>query len=241
MPSGDAIHAVDLPFVEMLEQGRDNTITAPARRSGALVAPLGTPTVSVYNASNVAVVDGATATVASSVATYAIPEATLADESLGEGWRVVWSLRLGGVEGVYDTTAALVRRRLFPVMSHDRLYKRLSSLDPSGTSPVHSRADFQDELDESWLTIQQRLMAAGRRPWLVVDPYSLAEVHYHLWLSMIYEDFRTRLSEAYREDADRHRAAYDDEWGKLILAYDDDDDGVADQRRAAAPAVLWTA
>lgn len=240
MASADTVYQADFPVPELIEQGRDNVIECGVYLDAALVTPAGT--VSVYDASDTAIVDGAAITVVADVATYTVTDAMTSSSSLGEGWRVVWSLTIDGTVRTFDNDAALVRRRLFPTVTHADLYKRAPALDPAGSAPISARSDYQEELDSSWNVIEHRLIAAGKRPWLVVSPSSLRLAHFELWMATIFEGFSHRLNDAHRETAEMHRARWDDEWSRIRLLYDSDDDGDADSSatRIGVTSTLWT-
>ena len=223
---------------DLLERGRANALSCPVYQDAALVAPDAADTVSIYDAAGAAVVDGATITVASSIATYSYtPAATL---TLGTGWRVEWSLTLATVAHVFRNDAALVRARLYPVVTDADLFRRVSALDPSHASPLTSLTDYQDYLDEAWSEITLRLIAVGNRPNLVLEPSALRVVHRDLTLALIFDDLATRLNEAYQDQADRFRRYYEDGWARLNFEYDTDDSGAADQRRASTPTIWLT-
>ena len=232
MAGADTTHyTARLLAPDLIERARANALSCPVYRDGALVAPTGT--VSIYDAANVAQVDGAAVTVSGSIASYSYtPAASL---QLGTGWRVEWTLTLAGVVHVFRNDAALVRHRLYPVVTDADLFRRVSALDPSGSAPITSLSDYQDYLDEAWAEIQLRLIAKGNRPNLVLEPSALRQPHRDLTLAYIFDDLATRLNEAYQAQADRFRGFYETAWGHLNFDYDTDDDGVADQRRASSP------
>lgn len=222
---------------DLLERGRANVLTCPLYSAGSLVAP-DSGTVTIRDGSD-AVVSAASATITGDVATYSYtPPATL---SLGEGWTVTWVLTIGSDELEVVNEAALVRRRLSPVVTDADLFRRVPSLDPAGSATITSATDYQDFLDEAWAEIQQRLIDQGNRPNLILSPSALRRVHLYLTLALIFEDLSTRLREDYTAQADRYRGMYSDAWRELNFVYDTDDDGVAEtpaRRRAATP-TIW--
>lgn len=216
---------------DYLTQAQDNVISCPLYSQGALVAPT-SGTVSVYDASNTAVVDGAPVTITGSVATYTISAATLPSTlSRGMGWRVEWSLTVSGVSTTYRNSAGLVRSRLAPVVTDADLFRRESALNPDGTAPVSSLDTYQDYLDEAWVTIHGRLTGRGNLPHLVMEPTTLREPHLLLTLHLVFQDFRTRLNETWKEKADEYKAEYKAAWDGLAFEYDSTDSGQSDGRR----------
>ncbi len=188
----------------------------------------------MYDASNTAIVDGGAVTVTSSIAEHTIAAGTLPSTlALGTGWRVEWSLVLAAAERpdavvLARNSAALIRHPLQPVISDVDIIRRVPALDPSSSTVITSASDYQGFLDESWTDLNLRLLAAGNRPNLVMDPSTLREPHLYLTLALIFEDLATRLSQAYEMRAQEFRAAYEASWRGLTLEYDTDDDGQPD-------------
>ncbi len=242
MPTGAASthYTARLLAPDLLERGRAQTLQCPVYRDGALVAPTEAgSTVSIYDAAGVAVVDGVAVTVTGSIAEYAYTPAASLD--LGEGWRVEWSLIISGDPHLFRNDAALVRAALYPVVADADLFRRCSGLDPAGTSPLHSLTDLQDHRDEAWAEITLRLIAKGNRPNLVMSPSALRPAHLALSLALIFEDFASRLREAYREIAKDYRDQYEAAWRDLAFLYDEDDDGEIDDAHTRRPAqsTVW--
>jgi len=110
-----------------------------------------------------------------------------------------------------------------------------------GATVITSLTTYQSYLDEAFLEIQNRLINTGRRPNLVISPYSLRDVHLYLTLALIFEDLSTRLNEAYELRAQKYRAHYERCWGELKMLIDTDDSGEADDvhHRTAANPTVW--
>ena len=190
MSSDDVLYSARFMYSTLIERGRDNLIKCAAYRDGALAAPA-SGTVTVYDGSGGSVVSAAVS-ITASVAGYTVTDATTASLSLDDDWRVEWALLMpDGVVHTFRNDAALVRRALYPVVTDADLYRRVSSLDPSGNTPLSSISTFQSSIDEAWTAIQHRLSQAGNRPNLVISPSALREAHLLLVLTMIFEDFST--------------------------------------------------
>lgn len=220
---------------DYLVQGRDNLLSCPLWRDGALVAPtqLGS-TVTIYDTANQVVVTAAV-TVTGSVATYTLPAALVPSSlSRGMGWRIEWSLVVDGVTpspSVYRNNAGLVRSPLSPMITDADLFRRESALNPAGTAPISSLTDYQDFIDEAWVTLVGLLVGKGSLPHLVMEPSALREPLMNLTLAGIFEDFRTRLNETWKEKATDYRGKFDASWSSLVFEYDRTDSGQADSRR----------
>lgn len=223
-------YSARIPVPYDIVRGQATTIRCPVYRDGELVEP-SSGTCTVYDGSGTVVSTGAT-TLVTSISTYTFtPSSTL---TLGEGWRVEWSLTLSSVIHVFRSDAALVRVGLFPVVSDQDLFRRVSGLNPSASAPLSSLTTFQDYLDEAWTIIVLKLIGKGNRPALISSPSALREVHILLSLSLIFEDFAVRLRPSYSDDAARWRAQYETEWDHLSFSYDSGDTGVSSAQRRAA-------
>lgn len=230
MSLDSAPYSARIPVPYDIVRGQATTIRCPAYRDGALVSP-SSGTCTVYDGSGTVVSTGATV-LSSSVSTYTFtPSSSL---TLGEGWRVEWSLVLASVQHVFRSDAALVRVALYPVVSDQDLYRRVSGLNPSGAAPLSTLTTYQDYLDEAWTTLVLRLISKGNRPALISSPSALRECHVLLTLSLIFEDFAVRLRESFAEDAARFREHYEAEWARLSFTYDSSDSGVSPAQRRAA-------
>lgn len=218
---------------DYIVRNTDNALSCPLWRDGALVAPTQAgSTVSVYDGAGTAIVNAAPVTVAGSIATYTISAGTLPTTlQLGMGWRVEWSLLVGTATTLYRNSAGLVRAQLAPVVTDADLFRRESALNPSGNAPVSTLTDFQDYLDEAWVTIHGRLTGKGSLPHLVMEATALREPMVFLTLALIFQDFRTRLNETWKEKAQEYEAKFDKAWDGLAFEYSTADTGQSDGRR----------
>lgn len=241
MPSPvDVVYTPRFPIPDQIERNVDQTLELRVYLDGALVAPSAC-TVTLRNRNKVALVDGATATIASSYSTYVVTAATTADQSLGHGWRVEWACTISGQAYNFLNDASLVRSKLYPVVTDLDLFKRASALNPAGNTPITSLSNYQDFLSEAWTEIFNRLLGDGRWPNEIVTPSSLRMVHIYLTLAIIFEDLSTRLNEAYELRADGYRIEYERAWGNLNYLRDSDSDGMADDpdHRESAEGTVW--
>ena len=246
MSTSDTRYSARFQLPDMWEQGRDNLAKCPVYLDGSLVTPTEAgSTVTVYDDDGSAVVSAAAVTVASSIATYTLTQAVVDAADLGEGWVIEWSLLMpDGLTHVFRNDGSIVRRRLYPSITDADIFRREPALDPNGTDPITSTADYQDYLDEVDTEVQLRLIEQGNRPNLIMSPSSLRGVWLYGTLSLIFEALATRLNPAYAEKATHYRAMYDDAWRRLSYIYDEDDDGVSEDphaRRAGYPSMWLTA
>lgn len=236
----DQRRTVRLSLPDLIVRGAAHTIFAPVYLDGALDAP-SSGTVSVYNASNTAVVNAQAVTVSGSIAQYDISAGDLTSETLGEGWRVEWSLTMSDGDVLTPRNdAALVRSALWPVISDVDITRRMPSLDTSGSTPISTATNYQGELDEAWTEISLRLIREGNRPNLIMEPSALRECHMALTLAIIFEGrLASRLQPAYLEQAMAYREMYERAWSSLSFRYDVDDDGQPDPGRRSAQPTVW--
>jgi len=219
---------------DYIVRAQANALSCPLWQSGALVAPT-TGTCTVYDRSGVVVSTGAVA-ISGSIAAYTVAASSVPISLTPEaGWRVEWMLD----DVLYRNTAALVVSDLHPVVTDADIYRRQSALDPSGPSPISAVTDYQSYIDEAWVTIIGRLISQGSLPYLVMEPTALREVHLTLTLALIYEDYQTRLSDAYREMGQTYRERYEAAWEGLTFSYDTDGDGDSDVTSRPAIGTIW--
>lgn len=225
----------DLPL-ELLERGQANTLRLRLYRSGAPVVP-STVTVSVYDGSDAAIVDEETATIGDGESTYTVAGATTTDLPLGSAYRVVWT-----ADGrTYDIPAALCRRLVYPTITDIDVRRRWPYLDAGNRGTLTATSTWQGLIDDAWLTIQHRLIEAGRRPWLVLSPSSLREPHLLLAGARIHDALASRGNPVMQDRAMQLHAQWEASWGRVSMDYDEDGDGRVDdsERRLAAESSVW--
>ena len=225
---------------DLVERGRATTIRAPLYHEGAVVEPDAGGSVTVTRPDATELVAAAVITVTSKVASHTFTPA--ASETLGEGWKVSWDLEVASVPVYAENDLALVRKRLWNPVTDADLFERVSALDPNGQNPISSVAHFQPYFDAAWQEIERRLINRGSRPNLAMSPSSFFDVAFNLTAAYIFDDFATRLNEAYADRAETFRQRYAAAWRELRFTYDADDSGLVDDahdRRNVNP-VLWT-
>ena len=240
----ETLYTARFELPELIERARAQTLQARVYRSGALAAP-SSGTVTIYKADGSALVSAAAVVVASSIATYALAAATIpATLQAEEGWIIEWALVMPDtVTHTFRNDAALVRRRLYPVVTDADLFLRWKALDPSSATVITSQANYQDQLDAAWLDIQRRLIRQGNRPNLVLEPSALYESHLLLTGARIFEALASRLNDAYMVQAERFRRQYEAAYHAIQFRFDQDDDGVAPatDRKRTGTATVWLA
>ena len=211
-------------ILECLERGRVNILRAAIELAGSQVdAVSGSVTISdSFGATQVA---DASVVVVGGVATYAYaPAATLI---LGGGWLILWVLTLTSGEVVtIRREAALCRVALRCPIGVNDLYDELSQIDPGHAAPSSgaTSAEHDRKIEAAWRTVQARLVAAGRRPHLILDSQALRESMVNLALALILEDSRGAAPQL-RELGVARRTAWEQAWQRLQLQYDAGDTG----------------
>jgi hypothetical protein len=237
----DTPYTVRMPLPDLLVRGAGNTISVTLYRDGVAVAPSG-GAVSIFDATNTALVDAQTVTVTGTRVTYTasvldIPNTT----PLGEGWRIEWTLVATDSDQpdslvVVHQDAALIRHPLYPVITDGDLDQRMRGIDHTGRA-AHTVTDSQPAIDEAWIEIQHRLINTGRRPNLIMSPSALRMPHLFLALAIRLDG----LGPAYAEKAADYRRQYRDAWNEMTFLYDGDDDGQADSatERESGTSSVW--
>ncbi len=220
-------------------QGRPHELACPVYYEGEVVTPT-SASVSVYDASNQAVVDGATATIgADGIATYVVQGATTSGLQRARGWRVEWEINLDdGTVLTPRSKAALVRTQLYCPVTDADIVARVPSLDTADGRRISGHYHYQWAIDSAWIEVSQWLLGKENLPHLVTDSSDLWPVVLYLAVSLIFADMSSTQGDSYSAQATTYRELYVEARGQVNLDYDRDDDGVADERRAAEP-TLW--
>lgn len=228
---------------DMLERDLDSELTLDVWESGAVITDASTTGTVTVTDQGGTVRDGPAAFVSTTGRpVYTITAAVLSGLDYDDGWTIEWDVTLvTGEEYKFRNEAALVRRKLYPVVTDQDLYRRASSLDPAGANPITSVTDYQDYIEEAWVTIQLRLWSAGNRPNLILSPSALRDTHLFLTLELVFRDLATRLNEAYLDHSDRYHDMYEASWSALKFRYDTGaEDGTStDDSRKSAKSTVW--
>jgi hypothetical protein len=239
MSISETLYTARFRISEEIERGRQQVLTCPVYRAGALVEPL-SGTVTIYKADGTAVVSAAPVVTTGNVATYTIMAATTTSLALESGWLLEWSLAMtASVTLNFRNDGALVRRSLFPVVTDADLLRRHSDLNALLAAGTTS---YQDYLDEAWATICTRLAAQGRRPYLVIQPSALRDVHIALTLQLIFTDFQTSAGDGGRWQAlaEHYQRMYTDAWAQLRFSYDEADENKVDANaKKSGTSTVW--
>ena len=246
MPT-DSPYTARFAAPDTIQRGVANTLSLPIYRDRTLqvptaTAPLGVGTLSLFDHDHLAVVDEQAVSVVGGIATYAIAAATLPDTlTLSDRWQERWTLTLGGVSVQFWRDAALGLRRLHPVVTDadmERLHFELRAWQ------AQDRTSLQDYLDAAWDDICARLWGIGRRPYLIMSPWSLRQIHLYDSLAKVFRDFGASSSRdgKYATLAGDYAAMAEQGWATLKLSYDADEDNriSPDDRMRSGEPVIFT-
>jgi hypothetical protein len=230
MSAAETVYTARIPYPDVIERGRLQTVALEMYRDGALVAPTQAgSTLTIYDPSNTAIVSAAAITVTSSIATYAIPALSLpATLALGEGYLQEWSLIMPGdtVPRVYRRTMALALRSLFPVITDADLTAEYPDLV---TQLAGVMTHLQSLIDEAWKRIVRRVIRSGRYTYQIMDADSFADWHRELVHHLAFKAmFRASPNDRHRELYLWHFEKAKAEAASLSFTEDADHDGRAD-------------
>lgn len=211
----------------ILERGREQVVTLPVYRSGALVAPTAAgSTFKLYDPAGTEIASP-TVSVVASVATVTLTAAMLpASLSLSEGYREEWLLVLPDSTTRPKTReAAVYRRQLNPVLTDADLFAEYPDLARdlvAGTAQV--------QIDEAWKRLVSNMRRVGTLPQLVYSDSDTRDAHRELTLFLIAKWFEFKGSnvEAWAKMREYHASAYEQAWARMAVRVDADQDGLVD-------------
>lgn len=229
--SGETMYTFRALGPDVLQWGRDNTVSLTIWRDGAQVVPASATIQVLDRAGAVAVATTAAAVAAGGTVSYVVLAAVLptTDENiLGQGWRLIWAVTFtgGGVVTV-DRMVDVARFPLYcPITDQDliALYPTLAA--HKGDSPT----SFQGFIDESWRQARAAFRAAGRLEYLVKNPEAIREALIHSTLGKAFRAWSMGAGQRgnYLALAEYHEGKAPASWKEAALAVDWDGDGVVD-------------
>ncbi len=235
-------YAPQIKCIELLERGTVQTTELPIYRNGGL-ATIAAVKYTLFKPDQSKHTDNQTGTFAGNIPQYVHSDGDLVTSlELGEGYLQQWDITIGTTVYSFRRMAAVVRKRLYPVISDIDLtstYKQLSSLRPS------SITSYQDYIDEAWYVLLQRIRTEGSGlEYLVMSPEAMRGAHINLTLYYIFRDFHSSLGQSngrYLDLANEHLKQYQFDWKGINWLYDQGHDGFADDSndRVARQPVIY--
>lgn len=228
----DPVYHARLSLPIFLTRGRDNIVTLDLRDSSGDVVAADSMTVDVYDGNGVKVVDGASAVGLNYTIAAAIVPAT---EPLSDLWQIVWKPVVSSVLYQYPQPMHLVRWNVAAPVTEADVTDRHSE----ASDLLASGQDLTTVITTAWEWVLRRLMARGRMPWLVLDPFSLFDAHLYRALHLLYLDAHASVggSGKYGEMSDYYKGESERELAQVTLTYDDDEDGLPDADEQGTSAV----
>ena len=146
-----------------------------------------------------------------------------------EGYYAMWGWT-GADSEIYKRrqTFDVVRQRLYPVVSEDDLRAYIPNLDALVPSVGGTKLQetWQPQMDAGFRALQERLLASGNRPHLVIDPERLRLAHTLKSLVLIADVLNTHSAgETWLAKSEMWRRDFEEHWKDLRFAYDYTDDG----------------
>tara|TARA_R110000823_G_scaffold114247_5_gene236399 strand:- start:5853 stop:6617 length:765 start_codon:yes stop_codon:yes gene_type:complete len=242
MSSSGIPYSPQIKTIELLERAKSQTTELPIYRDGGLVVPtqvvytLFKPDQSIHTNAQAGTFPG-------NIPQYVHAGGDLVSTMpLGEGYMQEWDITINTIVYSFRRMCAVVRRRLYPVVSDIDLfstYKQLSDIMPSSIS------SYQDYIDEAWYSMIQRMRQEGSGlEYLVMSSEALRPAHINLSLYYIFRDFHSSLGQSngrYLDLATEHHRQYKFDWKQINWIYDSGHDGFADDAndRVAKQPVIY--
>tara|TARA_R110002110_G_scaffold332075_4_gene543128 strand:- start:9191 stop:9958 length:768 start_codon:yes stop_codon:yes gene_type:complete len=237
-------YSPQIKIPELMERGKTQVSTLPIYRDGALVAPT-QARYTLIAPDGSKLVNDAVATYPGNVPEYTHTPSILPETlNLGEGYLQEWTVTILGEVKLFRRSCAIVKRRLYPVVSDGDLtstYSQLADIRPSSLS------SYQTYIDEAWYTLIQKLRnEGGGLEYLVMSPEAFRSAHQNLTLYYIFRDFHSSLGQSngrYLDLASEHFKQWHHDWKGINFVYDYDHSGTADTpntRQAKQPVIYLT-
>lgn len=241
--SSSTPYSARVRITELLERGKSQITDLEIYRDGSQVIPTAA-TYSIMKPDNQYIVEGGVCTISDAGTVKYTHTITQLNNNLdlGEGYVQEFSCTINSEVFVFRRMAAIVRKRLYPVISDadlEEVYTDLGNLRPS------SITSYQGYIDSAWYTIIRRIRTIGAGyEYLITSPEAFSEAHRHLSLYLIFRDFHSGMSQSagsrYLELAQEHYRLYNDEFHVINFIYDEDHTGKpeeANKRKASQPSI----
>ena len=229
MSAAEVAYTARIPYPDVIERGRQQTVALEMYRDGALAAPTASgSTLTIYKPDGTKLVDAGAITVTSSIATYTLTALVLAETiALGERYLQEWSLVMpDGSTRTYRRTMAVARRALFPVITDADLTAEYADLV---TQLAGLYSSLQPLIDEAWKRIIRAAIRKGVLTYTVMDAEAFADWHRELTHFLAFKAlYRATNNDRHRELFQWHSAKADAEAARMNFTEDADHDGKAD-------------
>lgn len=230
------IHRHSLPVT--IERGADTVLTLDLRNAdGEVTIP---ESVSLDIRSGSVTLETLTCDVDSAGAVTAdLPGDASSGWALTDSLLLVWSATVDGVVYTYRVTGAVCLNAYESTLTADDVFDRYPALR-AALEPSHVGSLITSTSAE----IQRRIMEKGRRPYLIMDRWAVADAHLELALWRVMDAADNALSDdRWRRAAEKHEEGYAARWGSLNFRYDLSESGdvATASPEPASPVLILTA
>lgn len=237
-------YSAQIRHVELLERDKNQITEFRVYRDNALTIPT-VAKYTLYDGNGKKLVDEASANISGSgIVSYSHVKSELPTTlNLGEGYFQEFKLTIDLVEHTFRRMAAIVLRRLYPVVSDIDLTAIYTDLEDVRPSSITS---YQKYIDDGWYQILRKVRNKGMGyEYLVMSPESFYEAHRHLSLYLIFRDFHSSLGQSngrYLDLAQEHQKMFLSEFDAINFIYDESHQNTATDanKRTAAKPVIYT-
>jgi hypothetical protein len=172
-------------------------------------------------------------------ATYDLLATTIPDTlGFSDTMLEIWTLTTAAESITARRAGHLVRSELHPMITDSDLsarHARIVDIRPP-TIP-----NFSNYINLAWQILNRDLLKRGRRPELILDSFSLVDMHIFKSLELIFRDAITFVGDGrYNDLADMYSSQYLAEWDSVQFSYDrNENDALEDDEREAASPSIW--
>lgn len=216
-----SIYKIDSQLPAFIEREKTQTQTLPVQYAGVTLAPV-SGTYTLYDASKVVVKTGAIVVNSANEASFTLDDSDLPSTlTLSDRYQEHWVLTFAEPAVTVETfrrNACLCLRLLSPVVTDSMIRRRVADLDKIIPTTIDSMAPY---IDEAWGVLNRIILSDGKRPYLIMNEFALADWHLALTLQLFFEDMSTYMGEGrYSTRAAEYAASAVKLYEKLRLEYD---------------------
>lgn len=230
------IHRHSLPVT--IERGADSVLTLDLRDSAGNVVIPSSVSVSVRSGSEVLTTISADVSSAGEV-TADLPGDDTADWALTDSILLVWSATVDGTVYTYRVPGAVCLNAYESTLTADDVFSRYPALRAAVDA-----SDVGTIITSTYGEVQRRIMERGRRPYLIIDRWAVADAHLELALWRVMAAADNALSDdRWARAAADHEEGFKSRWAALSFRYDlaESGDVGAAEPEPASPVLILTA
>lgn len=229
----------------LLVRGRDTYVELEVWGPSGL-QPASAGTITIYNEEDAVIVNGQALSQDADGASYTTITASVLPSTLplSQFWRAEWVLTLAGQSEVFHQDAQLIRRAWSPSVCADDLLAASPQLGNSfNTDKSADNAALAKVIQGAAYDLQVALVSAGKRPWLILEPWKLNAYLVQAALGRVYRShlFDQDPANAAALDmlATHHEDAAEQLWGAMGFRYDAEETGLpASSTTRSGPPVI---